>query len=146
MPGTYVEERIKPRIAWYDRRAVCCKRAHMSLQYYIAIASITLVVALHEPGVPRLLLVILAASVAVAATVERIGRFGERWQLNRAAYESLHTEVQLHAHNAGPYAHGDADRLLVERTEAILGIEGARWHSLVGATTQESRERRLPLP
>jgi hypothetical protein len=146
MPSTYIQERVNPRIDWYDKRAVSCKRTHMFLQYFVAVASIVMVVILNEPDFPRLVLALLAGLIAIASTIERIGQFGDRWHMYRATYEALQSETNLYSNKAGPYASGEGDRLIVERVEAVLSSEGTRWGSLVTKVAASAREHRLPLP
>lgn len=146
MQPAYLQERVKPRIEWYDKRAVLCKRMHMYLHYFVAVASIVMVVVLNDLNVSRLMLSVLAGLIAIAATIERIGQFGDRWHMYRATYEALNAEASLYANRAGPYANGNEDRLIVERVEAILSNEGTRWSSLVNQAAASTREHRLPLP
>ena len=142
----YVDERIRPRIVWYDARAVACKRIHIALQYFTAAASITLVVLIDVEAVSRLTLALIAAAVAFATMVERIGQFGDKWHLYRSAYEGLESEVRLFRHNAGPYRGTEDERLLVERTESLLAVERTQWLSVLKRSVEPDRESRLPLP
>lgn len=141
----YIEKRVRPRLDWYDRRAVVAKRTHLGLEYFSAATSVILVVLLHVESVPRLVLAIMAASVAIAVTAGRIGQFGSLWSLYRLAGESLKAEEQLFLHGAGPYSgHAAADELFVERVEHLLGTEATRWEAVLVAGRGSSEERRFP--
>ena len=129
---SYLESRVQPRLDWFDKRAVWSKRAHIAVESSAAILSIVLVLLIDITTVPRLLLSLVAAAIAILIAVGKIGRFGEKWQLYRLASEALGAEVQLCLHRAGPYAADPtgADRLLVERAEDLLSREASVWRQV----------------
>lgn len=140
----YIEERIVPRIKWYDRRAVTCKRMRMAIDLGTTILSVSLIVLIEANGFPRVGLSIIAGVIAVMIAVDKIGAYGEKWLHYRMAAEALEAEVQMHNHSAGPYVLGvaEADRLLVERAEGILKREAEGWLAL-SRTHEMSFERKL---
>jgi len=130
---SYLEDRIQPRLAWYDRRAVRCKQAHFAIEFSAALLTIGLVLLIDIETVPRIFLSSIAAGVAILLAIAKIGRFGEKWQLYRLAAEALASEVQLMLNKAGPYARdpASAERLLVERVEGLLSHEALVWRRYV---------------
>jgi hypothetical protein len=140
----YIEDRIQPRIDWYDRRAVVCKRVKYAIDLGTTLMSILLVLLISIEGFSRVCLSIIAAAIAAMIAFEKIGSFGERWLLNRLSAEALQAEVQLFKHHAGPYAAEPegSERLLVERIEALLRHEAGRWQAL-SRTSEPSFERKL---
>ena len=139
MNPDYVRVRLRERLAWYDRRAIGCKRLHFVFEYLAAIGSIVVLLALSEEEVPRWLVACGAAAVSAAIAIGKIGRFGDRWRLYRITAESVQREEQLFANRAGPYAAAPdvSERLLVERVEAILGGEASEWHALIAIPHKE---------
>jgi hypothetical protein len=139
----YIRTRVLPRLEWYDRRAVFNKRLYSSLQYFSVVVSIVLVLLIENERVPRGVLAVLAALGGIAVTVERVGRFGQLWNLYRLAAEAIYAQLQLYSHQAGIYAVPGAttDALFVERMEALLAAEASHWESvtLAGRTTAEER-------
>jgi hypothetical protein len=129
---TYVEKRIVPRLKWYDARAITCKRTHVFVEVGTSVLSIVLVLLIDVEVVPRFALATIAALVAALIAIDRIGRFGEKWLLYRLAAEALESEVQLHAHSAGPYAgeQANSEKLLAERVETLLQHEATGWRAL----------------
>lgn len=142
----YIEQRVQPRIGWYDKRAVACKWVYLSTQYFTVVASASVVLFIHLESIPRFVPTALAAAVALIVALERIGQFGNRWHLYRLCAETLETEKQFYLHRAGPYEDNfvDADRLFVERTEQLLMIEAANWNSLLRFGRLETEAKRLP--
>lgn len=142
----YIEQRILPRVRWFDRRAVGSRRIFMASQYLAAILSVSIIVLLEVESVPRAVLAALAATIALIVVVERIGQFGQLWQLYRLSAEALIAEVNLFRHSAGPYstASESAERVLVERVERICQHEAFRWSSLMEAGGTEARKGMFP--
>ena len=142
----YIRDRIEPRIAWYDRRAVSAKRLCMLSQYVSVGLSVLIIVLIEIEPVPREVLAIIAALIALVTVSERVGQFGSRWQLYRLAAESLESETQLFRHRAGPYAaiqDGDI-RVFVERTEALLRREAVQWGDIVEGGGSRARKGLFP--
>jgi len=127
----YMDVRIKDRLDWYDRHSVINKRLYMTIQYVSLGASILTVVLLDIDSIPRIVPTILAALVALLVSVEKVGQFGNHWQLYRLSAESLESEKQLFLNGAGPYnsTTNDNYKLFVERTEHFLSSEANRWHA-----------------
>lgn len=140
----YIDERIRPRIAWYDRRAVTCKRIRMLIDLGTTILSVALIVLIELSNFPRIGLSVVAGVIAIMIAVDKIGAYGEKWLQYRIAAEALESEIQLHANHAGPYSGdaGEADRNLVERVEAMLKREARSWLEL-SKTHELSFERKL---
>jgi hypothetical protein len=131
----YLQRRIRPRIQWYDKRAVASKRAYLAIDLGSTILSIMLVVLLHVDEIPRLFLSALAASVALLMAIERALRFRERWTSYRLTAEAVDREVKLYEHSAGAYRinRDESFALLVERVENLLQDEAGKWLGLVGS-------------
>ena len=128
----YVEERIRPRLKWYDKRAVTAKRIYMLSQYVSVLLSVAIIILLEFEAIPRSVLASLAAMIAFVVVGERIGQFGRQWQLYRLASELLASELEMFRYQVGPYTESSMNgRRLVERTEALLRQEAAQWNSLV---------------
>jgi len=127
----YINSRVRPRIVWYDRKAVRCKRISMLLQYLAAAASIGVMVLLHLQS--HFFTACVAALAALSVTVEKIGQFGNLWRSYRLCAEALEMELQLYSHQSGPYVVSsiERDRLLVERIEQLLAREAGDWRSIV---------------
>ncbi len=142
----YIDDRVSARLSWYDRRAQQCKRAFFACEYSAGILSILVVLLIDQESVPRWAVATIAAIVAVIASAERTGQFGSRWTLYRLAAEALDSERYLMVNDAGPYrGEADKNRLFVERCEALLAGEAARWRAVIhnaGPTPGDSPIRR----
>jgi len=104
-----------------------------------SVLSIILVLLIEIESVPRIILSLVAAAIAIAIAIGKIGRFGEKWQLYRLASEALASETQLYLHHARPYAAAPdgADQLLVERVEALLSRAAVVWHRLTAPDSKQ---------
>lgn len=142
----YISGRLTPRICWYDRRSVQCKRMYLAAQYLAVMGSVAVVVMIPEESIPRLWGAVLAALVALTVAFERMGQFGRRWHLYRLAAEMLESEKQFYLHSAGPYSAPNVEksRLLVERTEKLLATEAGHWLGLMTEGHTEARAAQFP--
>ena len=141
----YVDSRVRPRIAWYDRKAVQYKRVYLLTQYLTVAASIGVLLFLHLESTPRFFIASLAALAALLTSVEKIGQFGHLWRSYRLNAESLQMELQLHSHGSGVYAveENARNRLLVERAEEIMAREAGDWRLIVSSGTGVAEETKL---
>jgi hypothetical protein len=128
----YIVERLKPRLIWYDKRAVLSKRLHLTFQFVGMAGSILLVLLIHIESIKRPYLGALAALVSLCLAADKIGRFGELWLAYRLTAEALGTEEQMFHHQVGPYAAVDGkEEFLILRCEGILSREAEVWRGIV---------------
>ena len=127
---SYVDDRLRPRLNWYEKRASVCKRMYFLSEGLATLASLFLVGLIHVDSIPRGYFSALAMLVAIMLGWQRLGRFGERWRLYRQYAGQLTAELHLFANHAGPYADPRSEAILVERVEAIIAREASTWSTL----------------
>jgi hypothetical protein len=135
----YINDRIQPRITWYDKRAVKSKRLGIALDVVATGLSIALVFLIPMEEFSRTALSLMASLIALAIAAERRGSWSEQWLVYRLSAEALEREVQWYYHSAGPYGSvSNREALLVERTEALLASEASEWRRLRSPREQTS--------
>lgn len=129
----YIRSRIMPRIKYYSVRTRTYKLITRGIRFATSIMSIVVLFLINVEQVPRLIVSLIAALVALLVSIENIGKFESLWHSYRLTKEAIEAEVQLYNHRAGPYVQSvnDANTLFVERTEGIMSLEARRWHSII---------------
>ena len=111
---------------YYSKRVGNYKRWHLGLQLYMGVIAVFVPVLLSIPEVPKIIPSILSASIAAAAVIENVNRYGENWRTFRTTLESLKREKTLYDVGADAYKDlsvDDAATLFATRTEDILRTE-----------------------
>jgi hypothetical protein len=124
----YIEHRWHAQWDWYDKRASEAKRVYQRLQIVIGIGSVTVPVLIgFNPSdatvseALRVATVVLSLTVAVAAAVENVKKYGDNWRSFRGAAEELLREKALYDVRSGPYRKTKTPFLLfVQRCEEIM--------------------------
>ncbi len=136
MTNGQLEEYLRNRFSkirdYYDARATRNQTCYRICALYILISSVALSLLLSLDiaygGAFRVAALVLAPTIAIVSGVASHYRFHENWLSYRAAWDALLHEQYLHGASAGPYRTADdQDALFVERTEQVIGQEGAGW-------------------
>ncbi len=126
---------------YYSKRVGLYKSWHLWLQLYMGIIAVCVTVLLGIPEVPKLIPSILSATIAAAAVIENVNRYGENWRNYRTTLEFLKREKALFDIGADAYkdvAPDDAAILFATRTEDILSAE---WSIYFPSGKQSSHEK-----
>ena len=118
--------RWKSQKDYYSMRVGNYKRWHLGLQLYMGVIAVFVPVLLSIPEVPKIIPSILSASIAAAAVIENVNRYGENWRTFRTTLETLKREKILYDIGADVYKNlsvDDAATLFATRTEDILRTE-----------------------
>ena len=111
---------------YYSKRVEKYKRWHLGLQLYMGVIAVAVPILLNIPHVPLLIPTILSGTIAAAAVIENVMRYGENWRTFRTTLESLKREKTLYDIGADVYKDlsvDDAATLFATRTEDILRTE-----------------------
>jgi len=65
---------------YYSKRVGHYKSRHLGLELYIGIIAVLVPILLGFPEVPRLIPSILSGTIAAAAVIENVNRYGENWR------------------------------------------------------------------
>lgn len=122
-------ERLEDQINWYDDSSTKNKN------WFISLKIVQLVAAAAVPVMASIQAAVwvtggLGALVVVVEGIQQLGQYQANWINYRSTAEALNHEKFLYLSDAGQY-HGVADqqRLLAERTEALISSENAKWTS-----------------
>lgn len=140
----YLSERLQDQIDWHSAKSAANQRRYKQLQIVVIVASALLpLFAVLEDEAGGLTYAIGGIGVLVAALtgLASLYRFNELWIDYRLTAESLTQEKYRFLTGTAPYHEGDGLATLVERVEAILSDQNARWQQVIGATapTPEGR-------
>ncbi len=126
---------------YYSKRVGHYKSRHLGLELYIGIIAVLVPILLGFPEVPRLIPSILSGTIAAAAVIENVNRYGENWRNFRTTVEVLKREKALFDIGADAYNGLDPDDaaiLFATRTEDILSAE---WASYFPSEQQSSQKK-----
>jgi hypothetical protein len=131
-----LSERLEAQIAWYDRKAQANQRAYKWSKIAIIVLAISLPVFAEYGHVgeferaPAFLVGLAAGAILLLEGLQHLNKWQENWILYRATCEGLRHEQHLYVETAGPYAGlkpEAANRLLAERTGALVMAEHSKW-------------------
>ena len=125
----YVEQRLEPEIAYYDRRASENKRLFHAVSL-VAITTAAAVPVLSAADAERWLVAAAGAGASVAISALALLKWQEDWLQFRGNTERLKKEKALYTTRAGPYRGFDEDDLTEEltlRTEDLISREHQVW-------------------
>src|SRR6266568_1645958 len=74
---------------YYSRKVGSFKNRHLGLQLYIGIIAITVPILLGIPEISKYIPTILSGSIAIAAVIDNVNRYGENWRMFRTTLETL---------------------------------------------------------
>jgi hypothetical protein len=127
MPVDVTMERLENQITWYEDRSARNQRHYKILKIVVVAvaASIPVLSATSFPpispdGVPKWVLGVLGALIAVIEGIQQVYQYHANWMSYRATCEGLKREKFLYLAQAGPYAVAQRDARLAERVEAVL--------------------------
>lgn len=123
---SYIERRLDPQIAWFERKAAVAKRAHFSF-------STTQITAMGLIPVANLLpygavtSTLLAALAGIGGGVAALGGHHSHWVRYRTIASALQ-KLRLH-HEIGlpPFDGPDKDTILIAQAEALISGEHDTW-------------------
>lgn len=125
-------DKIREQGNWYGKKAESSRKIFSILKVIeISMAAAIPIVALStsEPTV-KWITAILGALIGIAEAIVQLGQYQQNWLLFRATREALRREDFLYSAHAGPYAgQTHADELFIERADAIISGENAKWLS-----------------
>lgn len=131
----YIQYRWQSQWQWYDKKAAEAKQQYQRLQVVIGVGSVSVPVLVGitatDPAINGLInaaTIVVSLTVAAAAAVENVFKFGESWRTFRSAAESLRREKSLYDVEAGPYRRAKNPFLLfTERCEEIIAQQNGQW-------------------
>jgi hypothetical protein len=126
---------------YYSKRVGHYKNWHLWLQLYMGIIAVLVTILLGFSEVPKFIPSILSGTIAAAAVIENVNRYGENWRNFRTTLEFLKREKSLFDIGADVYvdlAPDDAAILFATRTEDILSAE---WSGYFPSGHQSSQEK-----
>ena len=106
----------------------------------MGITAVSVPILLSIPHIPPLIPSILSGTIAAAAVIENVNRYGENWRTFRITLETLKREKILYNIGADVYKDlsvDDAATLFATRTEDILRTE---WTGYFPSEQQQSSQ------
>ncbi len=112
---------------WYDVHASRTRIAYQALRVLTILMAAAIPVLAVADG-SSIITAALGSAIVVTEGLQQLFQFHNRWVDYRSAWNALERERRLHQSRVGPYAQrDDPDRLLAERTEAIIESENVNW-------------------
>ena len=131
MDEKYIDERLVPKIKWYNEKSIRCKKKHYTLKTIeITCALLIVPIVTFEDDVFKYLAMLLSFIVASLAASQELFKFNKTWILCRNTYEQLCSEKAKYYSNAQPYNNEKADESFVLNIEKILTEEHSEWTTL----------------
>lgn len=126
----YLQERLSDQIDWYDRKSGWNQRWSKYLQI-ITLTAAGLIPfisgVLEEAWAVRLGAGALGVVVVIAAGIQGVFRFQERWIEYRTTAETLKHERYRYLTRSVPYDTESPFGVLVTRIESLISQENTRW-------------------
>jgi len=122
----YLGRRLKPQLAWYERRAVSAKRWRHGLAAAQIVATIAIPVFnvfTHSIYVSSA----LAGIAALATAFESLFGHQDQWVAYRQTAQALEKLLIRYELSLAPYDGADKDARIVADGEAIIEGESSRW-------------------
>jgi hypothetical protein len=158
----YIKNRLDDQLEWYSKKSAFNKSRYRLCQVAIIIASaliplINLTASAFDIWWQHAALIIsalLGSIITIISAFMQLEKYFENWILYRTTLESLKREKVLFQNSAGEYtllSESDKNRILVERIEAILSSEQAKFVTLqqqarAQAPPREAQEQRGTKP
>ncbi len=139
----YLESRLNDQIEWHDRKSGWNQQWYKWLQILTLVSAGLIPFVSAIPGdkfelAVRLVVAGLGVVVAIAAGVQGLYRFQERWIEYRTTSETLKHEKFRYLTRTEPYDGNNAFAVLVERTEGLISQQNTRWQEqMAGSSTSE---------
>jgi hypothetical protein len=121
--------RLEQQIAWYDRKSGSAQRCHKRLK--IAEISLAALVPLLA-NVNAIVTGICGVVVVVLEALQQTNQWHANWITYRSTCEALRHEKYSYLGKTGVYEEktdDEAKRVLVQRIEALISTEHAKWIS-----------------
>jgi Protein of unknown function (DUF4231) len=121
--------RLEAQLRWYDSKSQSAQR------WYKAIKFIEFVCAALVPFVANIsgnVTALLGAVVLILETLQQLNQWHSNWITYRSTCEALRHEKYSYLGGSGPYDGLEPDqakKMLVERVEALISTEHAKWIS-----------------
>ncbi len=123
-------DRIAKQSTWYGDKSQKSRTTYVRLKgTQIVLAAAIPVVSVAAASNPqRWTSAGLGALIGIVEGFLQLGQYQQNWLLYRATREALKREEFLYGAGAGPYAEaGGKDALYIERCDAIMSGENAKW-------------------
>jgi hypothetical protein len=134
----YIERRLKPQLAWYERRA----RTSKQWRYFLAGVQIVATILIPVVNVfthSVYLSSALAGVAAMATAFESLFGHQDQWLAYRSTARALETLLMRFDLKLPPYDGEDRDAQLIEDAESVLEAEGANWRESVKQRASAAR-------
>jgi len=147
----YITDRYEDQINWYEMKASSNKRYYQIFQWVVIILSAVTpaLVVLSSPDIlstqnifrPWIwgAAIVVSTLLAIGTAGVKTFKFQENWTNYRATAERLIQEKIFYDANVGDYGHVESKQtLFVERVEALLSGENAKWSEVQKEKSSES--------
>lgn len=125
---SYLVERYRYEITWYNKRAAANKTYYYATKIYVIAVSVCIPAVISLA--PLWLISILSASVALVEGFTSLGKFHENWMNYRTTCETLKKEEYYYFAGVDEYSDAvDKKALFVMRVERIISRENTLWIS-----------------
>lgn len=121
--------RLEAQILWYDTKSNNAQRKFKYIKFIeFVLSALVPVTAMWNGAITA----VIGAGVVVLEGVQQLNQWQHNWITYRSTCEALRHEKYSYLGRSGSYegiTDDDARRMLVERTEALVSTEHAKWIS-----------------
>lgn len=136
--NTYLDVRLRPQLAWYERRAQAAKRWSVGLVSTQLLMTTSIPVANVLIGSPAAS-TILAALAALATGLLQMGKFHDNWLRYRTTVGALDAIRLRYNLELPPFNGGDRHARLIDEGESVISQEGVQWSLTLSARAGEKK-------
>lgn len=134
--------RLEQQVQWYDRKSSDAQRFYKrtKLVSFVLSGSVPLLATINS-----LATAIVGVLVVIFEGLQQLNQWQHNWITYRSTCEALRHEKYSYIGRAGIYdelSDADAKKLLVERVEALISTEHAKWQSRQEFTDRKQAERK----
>ena len=128
----YLTERLDDQIKWYDTKSGTNQKNYKRLELLrLALAvSIPVLTLLIEWEPMKYIIAAVGALIAFMEGINQVYNYKELWTKYRTTAEALKREKLLYLTETTPYTGNNSLKLLIERSERLMGAENNSWISI----------------
>ena len=135
-------DRITKQSIWYGDKSQKNQTIYVRLKglQLVLAAAIPVVSVANASDAQRWTSASLGALIGIVEGFLQLGQYHQNWLLYRATREALKREEFLYGAGAGPYAVAtNVDNLYIERCDAIMSGENAKWLEAAQKSASEKK-------
>jgi xanthine/uracil permease len=128
--------RLESQIQWYDTKSMKCQRLYKGVNIAGIVVALLIPIFAFLPIcalLSKIMTSICGGAIVVLEALTQVNQWGQNWIMYRSTCEALRHEKYSFLGRSGVYADAadeqEAKKVLVQRVEALISTEHAKWIS-----------------